>query len=337
LAEGPDQVAEPVTQMSWGRAAGGDISHEAAYYDSPEGYLRAVLPFVTGGLAAAEPVLLALPPGSAGLIASGLDGQSSRVTFADMAEVGSNPGRIISAVWEFLDRHPGQRVRFVGEPFWPERSVAEAREVVRHEALINLAFAAAPVRVLCPYDTDLLAPRIIASAGRTHPVIATEQGRLPSRDYAGGRVPRACARPLPRPPRRADVLAYAGSLQPVREFAAGHAERSGLDPDRTADFVLAVAEVAANTLRHASGTGTAHIWVAGGELICQVTDQGRIRDPLVGRKRPPEATGLGLWVVHQVCDLVELRSGRSGTAVRMRMRVPAREHGSMENGAAAGR
>jgi anti-sigma regulatory factor (Ser/Thr protein kinase) len=323
--------------MSWGRPAGGDVSHEAAYYDSPEGYLRAVLPFVTDGLAAAEPAMVIVPPVSAGLVRSALDGQSASLTFTDMAEVGRNPGRIISAVWEFIDRHPGQRVRFVGEPFWPGRSVAEAREAIRHEALINLAFAAAPVRVLCPYDTGLLAPRIIASAGRTHPVIATEQGRRTSRDYAGGRVPRACARPLPRPPRRADMLAYSDNLHPVREWAAGHAERSGLDPDRTADFVLAVAEVAANSLRHASGTGTAHIWAADGELICQVTDRGRIRDPLVGRKRPPEVTGLGLWVVHQVCDLVELRSGRSGTTVRMHMRLPAPGRGCMEEGAAAGR
>src|SRR2546430_399730 len=81
----------------------------------------------------------------------------------------------------------------------------------------------------------------------------------PAGGSAGAGVRGGCARPLPRPPRSAAVLAYSDSLQPVREFAAAHAERSGLDPDRTADFVLAVAEVAANSLRHASGAGTAHI------------------------------------------------------------------------------
>jgi anti-sigma regulatory factor (Ser/Thr protein kinase) len=323
--------------MSLGQAAGGDVSHQAVYYDSPEGYLRAVLPFIADGLAEAEPVLVAVPAPSAGLVRSGLDGQSARVTFLNMTELGRNPGRIISTVWEFIGRHPDQRVRFVGEPFWPHRSAAEAREAVRHEALINLAFAGVPVRILCPYDTGLLTPRIIASAGRTHPVIATPQGPRPSADYAGGRVPRASARALPRPPSRADALPYAAALRPVREFVAGHAERSGLDPDRAADLVLAVAEVAANTLRYASGAGTVHIWEAGGEIICQVTDEGRIRDPLVGRKRPPEVTGFGLWVVHQVCDLVELRSGRSGTAIRMHMRLPARDRGSMKSGAAANR
>ena len=45
------------------------------------------------------------------------------------------------------------------------------------------------------------------------------------------------------------------------------------------------------------------------------------RDPLVGRRRPAEATGLGLWVVHQVCDLVELRTGPAGTTIRTHMRL----------------
>jgi hypothetical protein len=73
-----------------------------------------------------------------------------------------------------------------------------------------------------------------------------------------------------------------------------------------------------------------HAWTAPGEVICQVSDQGQISDPLVGRRRPPDASGLGIWVVHQVCDLVELRTGRDGTEVRVHMRTgasPARADG----------
>ncbi|MGH3408673.1 MAG: ATP-binding protein, partial [Streptosporangiaceae bacterium] len=135
----------------------------------------------------------------------------------------------------------------------------------------------------------------------------------------------ASARPLRRPPARAEHLAYRGDLRPVRDFVTRFAQRSGLGPDRAADLVLAVGELAANTLRHTSGGGVVHAWSAPGEVVCQVTDQGRISDPLVGRRRPPDASGLGIWVVHQLCDLVELRTGRSGTAVRVHMRtgIPA--------------
>ena len=341
----PIKAADPVTQMSWGQAAGGEFSHQAVYYRAPDGYLGAVLPFVRAGLARSEPVLVAVPPAAARLLRTALarpgddgtsdggtsdngaseDGSAGGVTFADMTELGRNPGRIISAFWEFISRHAGRPVRFLGEPLWPARTAAEAREAVRHEALINVAFAGAPVAVLCPYDVAALAPRIVASAGRTHPLIGTLAEPRPSPDYDGGRVPRTSARPLPRPPARAEHLAYRGDLRPVRDFVTRFAQRSGLDPDRAADLVLAVGELAANTLRHTSGGGVVHAWRAPGEVICQVTDQGRISDPLVGRRRPPDASGLGIWVVHQVCDLVELRTGRSGTAVRVHLRtgIPA--------------
>jgi anti-sigma regulatory factor (Ser/Thr protein kinase) len=310
-----------VRQTSWGPGAGGEFSHQAVYYRARGGYLGAVLPFVREGLARSEPVLAAVPPPAAGLLRGGLDGLSDAVTFADMTELGRNPGRIISAVWEFISRHRGRPVRFLGEPFWPARSAAEAREVVRHEALINVAFSAAPVAVLCPYDVAGLAPDIVASVGHTHPVVGPAAEPRPSPSYAGGRVPLTADRPLPAPPDRAEHLAYRGDLRPVRDFTGRFAARSGLDPDRAAELVLAVGELAANTLRHTSGGGVVHAWTAPGEVICQVSDQGQISDPLVGRRRPPDTSGLGIWVVHQVCDLVELRTGGDGTKVRVHMRT----------------
>jgi len=319
-----------VTQTSWVQAADGDFSHQAVYYHAPDGYLGAVLPFVSDALARSEPVFVAVPPRAAGLLRAGLglpsqngdspDGSAAGVTFADMTELGRNPGRIISAVWEFISRHDGRPVRFLGEPFWPARSAAEAREAVRHEALINVAFSGAPVAVLCPYNAGGLTPPILASAGHTHPVLGTLAEPRPSPDYDGGRVPWAAARPLPPMPSGAERLRYAHDVRPVRDFVARFAEQSGLDADRGADLVLAVGELAANTLRHTSGDGIVHAWRAPGEVVCQVTDQGQISDPLVGRRRPPDASGLGIWVVHQVCDLVELRTGPGGTVIRVHMR-----------------
>jgi anti-sigma regulatory factor (Ser/Thr protein kinase) len=78
--------------------------------------------------------------------------------------------------------------------------------------------------------------------------------------------------------------------------------------------------VAASTLAHAGGTGIIWIWATAQEVICQITDPGRVDDPLAGRRRPAgEGNGQGLFVVNQLCDLVELRSGAAGTTVRMRM------------------
>jgi anti-sigma regulatory factor (Ser/Thr protein kinase) len=134
--------------------------------------------------------------------------------------------------------------------------------------------------------------------------------------------PRA-RQPLTMPPEGAEVLRYRAGLAGVRDFTAARARRAGLPPNRVNDLVIAVAELAANTLAHTSGPGTLTLWVTDDEVICQVQDQGQITDPLAGRVRPsPDAPGggRGLWVVHEVCDRVEIRTGQAGTTVRVYMR-----------------
>jgi anti-sigma regulatory factor (Ser/Thr protein kinase) len=118
-------------------------------------------------------------------------------------------------------------------------------------------------------------------------------------------------------------LGYRDDLRAVRDTVTGCAAHAGLAPGRTSDLVLAVSEVAANTLRHTQGPGTLQVWAADGEIICQVTDSGQITDPLAGRRRPAADSFMhgGLWVVNQICDLVELRSGPDGTTVRMHVRI----------------
>ncbi len=81
----------------------------------------------------------------------------------------------------------------------------------------------------------------------------------------------------------------------------------------------------ANTLRHTSGGGTVLLWHSRSEVICQISDSGCITDPLVGLRRPLGPGGMGLWVVNQVCDLVELRTGKRGTTIRMHMSLPVRK------------
>ena len=94
------------------------------------------------------------------------------VRLVDMTELGRNPSRIIPAIRDWLDGHGPQPARFVGEPVWPGRSAAEAAESVRHEALLNLAFADTPAfRLVCPYDTGALDAGVIEHARTTHPAV----------------------------------------------------------------------------------------------------------------------------------------------------------------------
>ncbi|MCM3925569.1 ATP-binding protein, partial [Frankia sp. AiPs1] len=124
-------------------------------------------------------------------------------------------------------------------------------------------------------------------------------------------------------PPRAEVAFGRGDLGLVRAAATRAALADGLGEDRAGDLELAVHEVATNSVRHGGGQGIARFWTADGCLICEVTDSGRLADRLAGRRRPDLdlSGGRGLWLVNQLCDLVQLRSGHAGTTVRMFMYV----------------
>ena len=93
----------------------------------------------------------------------------------------------------------------------------------------------------------------------------------------------------------------------------------GCRPGRGADLALAVHEVAANSLEHASGKGLLRIWQDDEALVCEIRDAGRIEDPLVGRTLPAwdDEGGRGLWMANHLCDLVQVRSSGCGTTVRI--------------------
>ena len=297
---------------------GGVLNLTAFCYRGQPEYTAAIVAFIQAGLAAGEPVLVAVPGVKARVIRDRLDDGPGEVVFTDMTELGRNPARIIPEVRGFADKHPGQRVRFVGESVWPGRSAAEICEAARHEALTSLAFAHTPITILCPDDASGLAGSILAGARRTHQEPGTP-GAIGQtwRDN----LPPECDGPLDPPPAEAEVFRYNTDLAAVRRLVAGHARRAGLTGERTIDLVLAVNEIAANTISHTTGSGVLQIWHTPEEIVCQLHDQGEITDPLAGRVRHgPDDRGHGLWLVNQVCDLVELRTGPAGTTVRMHMR-----------------
>jgi anti-sigma regulatory factor (Ser/Thr protein kinase) len=305
-------------------ASSGRFRHLALFYHGLGEYLAALCAFIQAGRARGEAVFVAVPERKAQLVRQELGEDSAQVTLVDMAELGRNPARIIPAVLAYAGQHRGQRVCCIGEPIWPGRTEAELQEAARHEALINLAFRGRPVTFLCPYDSTGLLGSVIADAARTHPAIIKDRQEVASARYLGPAVlPPRCHRALPRPPVHAEALGYRDDLRPVRRFVASRARCAGLTPPRIPDLVIAASELAANTLRHTGGGGTVQVWRTGEEIICQVADTGQITDPLARyQARSDELLGgNGLWLVNQVCDLVQARTGRAGTTTRLHMRL----------------
>jgi anti-sigma regulatory factor (Ser/Thr protein kinase) len=193
-------------------------------------------------------------------------------------------------------------------------------------SLDSLALAHADWEIRRSYDTAELDPAVIADASRTdHPLPPPAGRRVTDQEHAGPlRTPSPPPLPpLPPPGDDATYHTYRADLAKVRALVLQQARAAGLAEGRANDLVLAVSEVAANTLRHTQSEGTLTIWRQAGEVVCEIQDEGTISDPLAGQRRPgPDATGgHGLWLVYQVCDLVELRSDETGTIIRMHMAI----------------
>jgi anti-sigma regulatory factor (Ser/Thr protein kinase) len=303
-----------------GAIANGPRHMVLLYRDAAE-YRACLNEFVRTAVATGEPVLIAVPR----FQAPPPDWpRGAEIRTADMAESGRNPARVIADIRAFCDAHPGRPVRVVTESIWPGRSSAEVCEAVRHEALMERALAGLAAEVLCPYNAITLPRSVLADAGRAHRWQFGGHEVAPNAEYEGpGAIPARCQVPLASPPPDAEAVEYRSDLRPVRALVTAAGERAGLAAAQVTDLMIAVSEVAANTLRHTRSGGVALAWRADGEVLCQVSDSGYIADPLAGLRRPPpgEPGGQGLWLVNQVCDLVEVRSTAAGTSVRMHMRI----------------
>lgn len=305
-------------------ASGGRCRHLALFYHGRGEYLAALGGFIRASRARGDAVFVAVPERKAELVRRELGDDSAQVTLVDMAELGRNPARIIPAVLTYAGQQRGRPVCCIGEPIWPGRRAAEMQEATRHEALINLAFRDRQVTFVCPYDSSGLPGSVIADAASTHPaVIKGGEETASARYLRPPKIPPRCNRALSRPPARAEALDYRDDLRPVRSFVASKAKCAGLTPARIPDLVLAINELAGNTLRHTDGGGTVQVWRTREEIICQVADTGQITDPLARHKAPSDELlgGNGLWLVNQVCDLVQARTGQAGTTTRLHMRL----------------
>jgi hypothetical protein len=296
--------------------------HEALLWRGRDDFAQALVPFVSDGLDAGEAVMVALVPEHADWVRAGLGARASMVQFVDMAKLGKNPARIIPAWQAFLSHHcgDGRPARGIGEPIWAGRRPEEVLECQLHEALLNLSVdPELPFWLVCPYDQEHLDGSILAEAHRSHPAITSGSSYHGSPDYGGH--PHADAifttelAPIPDHP--VELTATAFNARDVFAFVASQAASAGLWSDTVVNLADVVRGLAFAGLKRGAALAEVRVWDRPGSFVCEVADTSVIEDHLAGRRAPDSDQDDPLWWANSVCDLVQTRSGASGTTIRL--------------------
>ncbi|HEX4820542.1 MAG TPA: sensor histidine kinase [Acidimicrobiales bacterium] len=306
-----------------------DFQHEARFYSGVDEFLAATVPFLLEGLEREEPMFAAVPPPQLDALRAALPDGGAGVALDDVRQIGRNPAHLIPAWHDFVQRNgDGARpVRGIAETMWPGRSRDEIVECQRHESLLNVAFADCDsFRLLCPYNVDALPDDVLDDAERSHPWVG--EGTSARRGNPSCRPLETMGTPFdsPLPAVPDDVPSFSfgvNAIGAVRELCARFARAHGLQGYRADDLVLAVHELASNSVRHAGGHGVIRLWQDDDRILCEVADNGHIDVPLAGRLRPePDRLGgRGLWMANQLCDLVQIRTTADGNVVRLHQRL----------------
>jgi anti-sigma regulatory factor (Ser/Thr protein kinase) len=310
----------------------GHARHLALVYEHPDQFVDEVSGFVREGLHAGERVLVAAAREKLGWLGDALGEAAEAAELVDADTMYERHGPMLAGVVDFIKRHgmPGRgRVRVAAEQPLATRSSMLTRSYLRYEAAANIAYRPFAASVLCAYDASRLREQTVRDALRTHPELLTEHGPRRSQTFVDPRVfvrEHAIAEKAPR-----DAHAFAldrlDDVPWIRHQAAASAAAAGLEPGKIADLLVAVGEVATNALVHGNAPRSVWTYVREGAFVCHIRDGGRgLTDSLVGHLAPDlyAPGGRGLWLAHQLCDVVETAHDTTGTHVSLRMLLQQR-------------
>jgi anti-sigma regulatory factor (Ser/Thr protein kinase) len=304
--------------------------HDALLYDSPAELAAVAAPFLLEGLAAGDAAVIATSAATADLLREAV-GNDAGVHVLDRGDVyRARTPAAITTFRQLAERRQAEGalgVRGVGEvDFGP--TARDWPEWQRYEAVVNEALAGWPLWGLCVFDTQRLPEPLLDSALRTHPNLASVQGRegnplftAPADYLRGLPVP---AEPLEETPPRLQATGVADFIGLRHAVAAELANVPAAD-DLVQDFLLAVDEMTSNALRHGGRPVDLRLWVGTDRIVCTIGDSGAgWDDPFAGygpaHGEDLSRGGMGLWLARQLCDHVDITSGTDGARVRLTVR-----------------
>jgi DcmR-like sensory protein/histidine kinase-like protein len=303
------------------------FTHQLLAYDCADSFLTGTVPFVRAGLDGGDTVLAVTGVANQELLRGALGTAADHVEFVEAAEWYRSPARTLAqgvSRAEGLAR-AGGRLRLVSEPVWRGWRDFEVTEWQRTEAMANIAYVASCAALLCLYNDPALPAEVVAGARATHPETLRGDAGVPNPGYLDPWTFSAEAdlEPLPPAPDDAELLQVKQpDLYWLRAYVADFARGEGMAETELQRLLVAVTEVATNALRHGTPPYELRIWTEHGELVCDVADGGLWESAKDFGFLPPDPAGpgrFGLWAVRLLCSLVQIRTGRTGTIVRLRL------------------
>ncbi|WP_433474086.1 anti-sigma factor RsbA family regulatory protein [Spirillospora sp. CA-142024] len=319
-----------------------DLTHRLLPYAGVEEFLGGAVPFLRAGVEAGDRVLAVCGQGRELLLRDALGPAAADVEFTEAAGWYAHPSRTLADCLgdACAAARQGTRLRLLGEPVWAARPPLEVVEWQRAEAVLNIAFRGTGAAIMCPYAAAL--PASVVAAGRkTHPETVRGARTLPNPGFVNPWT--YCAQcdeePLPPPPEDAETLTIERpDLYWLRAWVAECARSTPLPEEDRQRLLVAVTEVVTNALRHGEPPIVLRMWTDASQdaaLVCEVTDTGRWAPDTGYGLVPPQPDGgapgdgtaaggrFGLWAVRLLCSIVQIRTGDAGTAVRLRLALPA--------------
>jgi anti-sigma regulatory factor (Ser/Thr protein kinase) len=298
--------------------------HEAGFYSTDAEFLALIVPFVTGGIAAGEPVIIGYDDRKCDLLRAELP-RPDAVSFISDTRLYATPTGAIEAYRQCFERHVAagaEQIRIAGDvPH--EGNGGRFVGWDRYESAVNVVWQDYPVYSRCLYDATTVADRVRDVVERTHRRLHFVDGAAASPRYQEvadfERLPPA-GDPLEATP---PTVALIGASPRKARHRVAEAAYERIDAATMRELLFAVSEAVLNAHLHGQRPITVWCWTAPDRIVVRVHDDGPgPADPLTGLVPAPGGTaaaGLGLWLIHQFTNIdVDLLADPDGFTVRLR-------------------
>ena len=299
------------------------LEHDALIYGSDEEMMDTLVPWLQEGLEREDGAVVATTSPHIDQFRDALGTDEGSVSFLSADDMYVHPVQTIAAWQRVLSDAADTGVtytRIVGEVRFGATEDLQT-SWTRYESALNAVFERSAAWIVCPYDVRALPPAVIDQAYRTHPTVWDSTRHHSDRYEVPARLLREIVEPgraVTGPPSL--ELGIDESLGEVRASVRALGIEAGLPRARVEELVLAVSELAGNTVRHAGGGGKLALWITPEGVVCEVTDHGGgMADPLAGLvpPKPSASAGMGLWIARQLSDSFAIGADDGGTAVRI--------------------